>query len=63
MPTRFNAGTGRKVLLKEPIPLQLAVTMVKEHTGLADVAVAVASGESTGEFGTSLVSFLFLFHS
>ncbi|XP_034240759.1 NIF3-like protein 1 [Thrips palmi] len=47
MPTRFNAGAGRKVLLKEPIPLQLAVMLVKEHTGLADVAVAVASGETT----------------
>lgn len=47
MPTRFNAGVGRKVLFKEPIPLQLAVMRVKEHTGLADVAVAVASGEST----------------
>ncbi|XP_026272635.1 NIF3-like protein 1 [Frankliniella occidentalis] len=43
--SRINAGLGRKVLLKESITLQTAVSLVKSHLGLPDVAVATVPGE------------------
>ena len=40
-------GVGRKVVLKDPISLQTAVSLIKHHLKLPDVAVATAHGISS----------------